>query len=183
LEDIISLLSTYGYIILFFYSFGGGFVGLAVAGFLSSTGKMDITTSILVATIANFIGDLFLFYITKYQKHEFKAYLKNHRRKLAYAHIFMKKYGNSAIFIQKYIYGVKTFIPIAIALTKYDSKKFVIYNLFASIVWGLIVGITAYMMGEVFVNLIEEFSGFSYILIGILIAISIYFFYNSKKDK
>jgi membrane protein DedA with SNARE-associated domain len=181
LEDIISSLSTYGYLFLFFYSFGGGFVGLGVAGFLSASGKMDITTSILVATTANFLGDLMLFYVTKYQKKDMMEYAKKHRRKLAYAHLYMKKYGNSAIFIQKYIYGIKTLIPIAIALTKYDSKKFVIYNFFASILWGIVVGTLAYYMGEVFVKSLEEFNEYSYILIILLISVLIYFFYNSKK--
>jgi membrane protein DedA with SNARE-associated domain len=181
LEDILSSLATYGYLFLFLCSIGGGFVGLALAGVLSASGKMDITTTILVATVANFLGDILLFYVTKYQKKEFKEYFKNHKRKLAYAHLFMRKYGNGAIFIQKYIYGVKTFVPIAIALTKYDSKKFIIYNVFASILWGVVVGMTAYYMGEVFVKLIEDFSEYSYIIPIILISILIYFFYNSKR--
>jgi membrane protein DedA with SNARE-associated domain len=180
LEDIIASLSTYGYIFLFFYSLGGGFIGLAVAGFLASSGEMDITTSITIAIIANFLGDIMLFYITKYQKSEMMVYIKKHRRKLAYAHLFMKKYGDSAIFIQKYIYGVKTLIPIAIALTKYDAKRFIIFNFFASIVWGVVVGTLAYSMGEIFISYIQSASEYNYYIIGAVFLIIFYFFYINK---
>jgi len=83
MNDIFTSLSTYGYIILFLYSFGGGFFALVAAGILSYAGKMDITISIIVAFTANFIGDLTLFYIARYNKSIVMPYIKKHRRKLA----------------------------------------------------------------------------------------------------
>ena len=57
MQDIINSVSTYGYIVLFLYSLGGGMVALIAAGILSFAGKMDITLSIIVAAVANTIGD------------------------------------------------------------------------------------------------------------------------------
>ncbi|SFV67605.1 membrane protein [hydrothermal vent metagenome] len=73
--------------------------------------------------------------------------LRKHRRKLALSHILMKKHGDWVIFIQKFIYGLKTVVPIAIALTKYDFKKFAILNLFAAAVWALAFGLSSYYFG------------------------------------
>lgn len=73
--------------------------------------------------------------------------LKKHRRKLALAHILMKKNGDWVIFIQKFIYGLKTVVPIAIALTKYDFKKFAILNVFAAAIWALAFGLSSYYFG------------------------------------
>ena len=148
-------LATYGYIILFLYSFGGGFIALVAAGVLSYAGKMDLTTSIVIATTANFIGDMFLFYMSRYNKSQMMPYIKNHRRKLALSHILMKRYGYRVIFFQKYIYGIKTLIPLAIGLTKYDIKKFGIYNFFASILWGVSIGFASFYSGEAVINLID----------------------------
>ena len=53
MEDTFSNLATYGYIGLFLYSLGGGFVALVGAGVLSYMGKMDIGTAIAVAFVAN----------------------------------------------------------------------------------------------------------------------------------
>ncbi len=144
MEDILTSLSTYGYIILAFYSFGGGMVALIGAGILSSMGKMDISTSIFVATVANFIGDSVLFYLSQTNKKEVMGYMQKHKRKIAYTNLLMRKYGWLAVFLQKYIYGVKTLVPIVMGLTKYDFRKFVTLNFFASIVWGLVVGLISF---------------------------------------
>ena len=150
MEDILTSLSTYGYIILAFYSFGGGMVALIGAGILSSMGKMDISSAILIATVANFVGDSVLFYLSQSNKKEVMGYMKKHKRKIAYTNLLMRKYGWLAVFLQKYIYGVKTLVPIVMGLTKYDFKKFVMLNFFASIVWGLVVGlISFYFSGAV----------------------------------
>jgi len=148
LEDMFSSLSTYGYIGLFLYSLGGGFVGLLAAGVLSYAGKMDLGTSIAVAFFANFLGDMLLFYMSRYQKKDMMNYMHKHKRKLALSHILMKKYGPLVVFIQKYVYGIKTLIPLAMGLSKFDIKRFGILNLFASGLWAVIVGYGSYAAGK-----------------------------------
>jgi len=144
MDDIFNNLATYGYIALFIYSLGGGFVGLVAAGVLSYMGKMDLTTSIAVAFVGNALGDVLLFWMTRYQKSMMMESLKKHRRKLALSHVLMKKHGDWVIFIQKFIYGLKTIVPIAIALTKYDFKKFTLLNIAAAFVWALAFGLGSY---------------------------------------
>ncbi|WP_456428523.1 DedA family protein [Nitratifractor sp.] len=144
MDEILNNLSLYGYIILAVYSFGGGMLALAGAGILSALGKMDIATSIAVATAANFVGDTVLFWLAQSNKKEVMKYLRKHRRKIAWTNLLMRRYGWMAVFIQKYIYGVKTLVPIIMGLSRYDFKKFVFLNFFASILWGLVVGLGSY---------------------------------------
>jgi len=147
MDDIFTNLATYGYIALFLYSLGGGFIGLVAAGVLSYMGKMDLTTSITVAFLGNALGDVLLFWLTRYQKSMMMEGLKKHRRKLALSHVLMKKHGDWVIFIQKFIYGLKTIVPIAIALTKYDFKKFTVLNIFAAFIWAVSFGLASYFFG------------------------------------
>jgi membrane protein DedA with SNARE-associated domain len=144
LDDILTSLATYGYLILGYYSFGGGMLGLIGAGILSSMGKMDITLSITIATVANFVGDTALFYLAQTNKKEVQKYLTKHKRKIAYTNLLMRKYGSWVVFLQKYVYGVKTLVPIVMGLTKYDFKRFTLLNIPASIVWGLVVGLVSF---------------------------------------
>jgi len=145
LEDILNSLSTYGYIILALYSFGGGMVALAGAAVLSSMGKMDITLSIAVASLFNFVGDSFLFYMGKENKHAVKGYLSKFKGRIhARTVLMMRRFGWLAVFIQKYIYGVKTLVPIILGISRYDIRKFIFLNFFASILWGLVVGLLSY---------------------------------------
>ncbi|NWF67142.1 MAG: DedA family protein [Campylobacterales bacterium] len=185
MEDIITSLSTYGYIILFFYSFGGGFLALAGAGMLSSIGEMNIYFSILIAVISNFMGDNLLFYLSRYNKKEVYPYLKKHRRKLALSHLLIKKYDSMIIIIKKFIYGAKTLVPIAIGLTKYDFKKFIVINFIASIIWGVVVGGLSFYLGKPLIEFIEnifENKIISITFIIFIILIVTYFFNKSAKN-
>lgn len=140
-------LSTYGYVVLFLYSLGGGLVALIGAGVLSFMGKMDLTLSITIAFIANFIGDGLLFYMARYHKREMMEYLSKHKRKLAFSHLLLKRRGSWIIVIKKFIYGLKTLIPLAIGLTKYDFWKFSLYNAIGAFIWAVVVGGGSYLFG------------------------------------
>jgi len=174
-EEILNNLTTYGYIILFLYSLGGGFFALAAAGVLASIGKMDLTTSIAVAFVANFIGDQALLLFTRANRHTMMEYLKKHRRKLAYSHLLMKKYGVWVIFLQKYIYGVKTLVPIAIGLTRYDALKFGLFNVLAAAVWAVLIGAVSYLGGKSVLSMLDKAKENPWVLplVGVLIIAAI----------
>lgn len=158
MEDIINSLSTYGYIILFAYSFGGGMIAIIAAGVLSYAGKMDLMTSILVAFVANTLGSSMLFYMGRYNKNALMPYIKAHRRKLALGHILMKKQGDKIIFFQKFIYGLKTIVPMTIGLTKYPQTKFHLLNTASAALWAVILGVGSFTAGEVLTNVATYFS-------------------------
>lgn len=184
MEDMLTNLETYGYIVLFLYSFGGGFIALMGAGVLSYTGHMDLEIAILVAFIANFLGDTMLFYMGRYNKKDVMGYLHKHKRKLALSHILMKKHGSWVIFLQKYVYGIKTLIPLAIGLTKYDFKKFTVLNLFASAIWAVAIGVLSYMAGEMIKSAYEIVAERPYIApIALLSIIALIWWYLSASTK
>jgi len=180
MEDIFSSLSTYGYFILFFYSFGGGFFALLAAGVLSYTGDLNLYFSIIIAFLANMIGDGFLFWMARHQLGDLKKHFKKYSRQMALTRVLMKKYGSFVIFLQKYIYGVKTLVPIAMGFTKYDFKTFLFYNFFASAIWALIFGFAGYLSGEFFIALFNQLKEYPYLapIFLLIIMSSIYFYFK-----
>lgn len=187
MEDTFSNLATYGYIGLFLYSLGGGFVALIGAGVLSFMGKMDLGLSIAIAFVANALGDFMLFYMARYQKTMMMEGIRKHRRKLALSHMMMKKYGSWIILIQKFIYGIKTLIPIAIGLTKYDFKKFAIFNVASAALWALIIGFASYYSGSFLVKVAETIGEKPWIAPVVLVvfggALWFYLTHATKKKK
>jgi membrane protein DedA with SNARE-associated domain len=185
MENLTQYLQDYGYIVLFLYSFGGGMLALIVASTLAFTGILDFSLVLIVAFIANFIGDTFLFYLAKTNKKDVMSYVGKHRRKLALSNLYMKKYGNLAIFIQKYVYGIKTLIPIAIGLTNYKLRNFIFFNFLATIVWTVVVGFGSYYASDFLLELFKTLEknpeiGYStlILIIGLLI-----FFLNKATTK
>lgn len=173
MEDFIK---EWGYLALFLYSFGGGFVGLVVAGVLSYAGDLNIVVSIVVAASANFMGDQFLFYMARTNKLYANDTMKKYGRKVALAHLMMRRYGSTVVFIQKYIYGIKTLIPLAMGLTKYSFKKFTFFNALAAILWACVVGYASFLMGEVLLTYAEDYKYYGIaILLAIVFAMSYFF--------
>ena len=148
-----SSLETWGYLAVAFFSFGGSLFIVAAAGVFSYMGHMDLTTALLVAMVTNFMGDNFLFYLGKYHKKEIRPYFAKHKRKIALATLILRKYGVAAIFIQKFLYGVKTLAPISMALSKFDFKKFIFFNIFATIIFILTIGLSAYYASETIISI------------------------------
>lgn len=163
MEDIFNSLSTYGYIGLFLYTLGGGMVAIIAAGIFSSLGKMDLSASIAVAFLANAIGDSLLFYISRYHKMEMMPYLRKQRRKLALSHLLMKRYGDKIIFFQKFVYGIKTLIPIAIGFTKYPAMKFNILNVISAAIWAFLLGYGSFLAGETLSSYTKYFSAYPWL--------------------
>ena len=166
------LIQDWGYVALFLYSFGGGFLGLVFAGVLSYAGDLNIYISILVAGVSNFLGDQFLFFIARKNKNYAKDMMKKYGRKIALAHLMMRRYGSFVLFIKKYIYGIKTLIPLAMGITKYSATKL------ATILWACLVGYASYSAGEYILSLSDDFK---YVGLGIVLVVFLGISYIFKR--
>lgn len=162
MQETIGNLETYGYIFLFFYSFGGGFVGIVAAGVLSALGKMDLVLSLLIASCGNIVGSALLVYLGRNQKQDLKKYLQKHRRKVALVNLWLRHYGIALIFINKYIYGFKTLLPLVVGISKYPFVKFFIWNSIACFVWSALMGIGGYFASNLAMKLFERFKEYPY---------------------
>ncbi|MDA3075793.1 DedA family protein [Campylobacter sp. JMF_04 NA10] len=185
MDSMFENLHTWGYLLLFLYTLGGGFIALVAAGILSFTGELNIWVCIAVACVSNFLGDTGLFWVSRYNKKDIMPYLKKQRRNLALSQILFKRYGDRIILIQKFIYGLKTLVPIAIGITKYSFLKFSILNAVSSLVWALIIGLLSFYAGdfvqEIYSHIKEKPYIAPLILALVVAAIICYFKFATKK--
>ncbi len=160
-------------------------MALAAAGVLSSAGELNIVLCIVIACISNFIGDSGLFLVSRYNKKEIMPYLRKQRRNLALAQILFRKYGDRIILIKKFIYGLKTLVPIAIGITKYSFLKFSVINAVSSLIWALVVGLLSYYAGDFVRELYMHIKDAPWIaplaLGAIVAAIVLYFRFATRK--
>jgi membrane protein DedA with SNARE-associated domain len=153
-ELFLGWLKEYGYVILFLWSILEGETGLIMAGVMSHTGDMQYLLSVFVAGLGGFAGDQIYFYIGRFNKGLIQRKLHKQRRKFAIAHLLLKKYGWPIIFIQRYLYGLRTVIPMSIGITKYSAKRFALINLLSAWVWAAITITPAYIFGEEILQLV-----------------------------
>ncbi|WP_067177957.1 DedA family protein [Sulfurospirillum sp. UCH001] len=181
----IESIKEYGYIILFFWSILEGESGLVMAGLLSHTGDMNLFLAIFIAGLGGFAGDQLYFYIGRFNKSYVHRKLKQQKRKLALAHLLLKKHGWPIIFLQRYLYGLRTIIPIAIGLTGYSAKKYALINLIAAWCWSSVIILPVWYFGNEILSVItygREHWYFALPLVAILISI-VYYYINSIDTK
>ncbi|MDR1284998.1 MAG: DedA family protein [Campylobacteraceae bacterium] len=149
MEELLSeLILKYGYIILFLWCILEGEMALIMGGILAHSGDMNLCWAILIAGLGGFTGDQIYFYIGRFFKKNINKKLKKQRRKFVIAHLLLKRYGWPIIFMQRYMYGLRTVIPISIGITRYSAKKFAFINLISAWCWASVTILPAYLLGE-----------------------------------
>ena len=167
----IEWLKEYGYIVLFGWSILEGELGLVMAGIMSHTGDMNIFMAIIVGALGGFVGDQIYFYIGRYNKKYIHDKLRSQRRKFAIAHLLLKKYGWPLIFVQRYMYGMRTVIPMAIGLTKYSGRQFALINFISALFWAALTIIPDYFFGEQLLAILAWIKSHWYLAIPLVLTI------------
>lgn len=183
----------WGYVILFCWSILEGEWGLLLAGIAAHQGHLNVYVCIFIAGLGGFTGDQIYFYIGRLKKEYVHKKFRSQRRKFALASRLMQKYGWPIIFVQRYMYGLRTIIPISIGLTRYSAIKFALINLISAWAWAAITILPAWYFGAKILNIIHGvfttikenlllFAILLAIIVGI-IAIFIWLRKNRSKEK
>ena len=85
--------------------------------------------------------------MAKNNKNYAQNMMNNHKRKVALVQLLFRKYGFCNNY-SKYIYGIKTLVPLVMGLSDYSSFKFTVINSIASILWACVIGYASYIAGS-----------------------------------
>ncbi|MCR6571959.1 DedA family protein [Campylobacter insulaenigrae] len=148
LKQLLYDYKNWAYIIVFLWCILEGELALILAGIFAHEGHVNLGLIIFVAGLGGFVGDQIYFYIGRYNKKYIQKKLHTQRRKFAVAHLLLQRFGWPIIFIQRYMYGFRTVIPMSIGLTRYSAKKFAFINLISAWVWAAITILLAWFFGK-----------------------------------
>lgn len=98
--------------------------------------------------------------------------------------MLFKRRGAWIIILKKFIYGLKTLVPLTIGLTKYDFWKFSGYNALGAIVWAIVVGGGSFFFGAALIEGYKLISDKPYLApISLLLVGGSVWFYLSQATK
>lgn len=169
------------YSIVFAWCMLEGELALILAGILAHIGHVHIAGILFVAGCGGFAGDQLYFYIGRYGKRFITKRLAKQRRKFAVAHLLLQKLGWPVIFLQRYMYGFRTIIPISIGLTRYSAKKFALINFISAQAWAAITILLAWYFGEHIIAIIDEIGKHWYFALPVIILLVGGFLYAIKR--
>ena len=156
------------------------------AGFVVSEGKMTLWGITIVGALGNLVGSLISYYVGlkggRPLLERYGKYILISHKELDRADHWFEKYGPEAVFIGRFLPGIRTFISLPAGIAEMDLKKFAVYTLAGSLPWAFVLGYIGVMLGPHWDTIKSYFHILDIIVvIGVIVAI-IYFIYHYKKN-
>jgi len=147
INQILFLIQTYGYLIIFPLMVLEGPIVAYVASFFASLGFFDIRILIILSVFGNFIPDLFLFSIGRFGHKKFlvKRYIKN--KGIGVLKNYIERHPIKSIAIIKLFPPLPAPGLIFTGTTKMPFKKYALIVLFVGIPYSLFFTLMGYYSG------------------------------------
>ena len=154
------------------------------SGFLAEQGRFNFWLVVVVATLANAIGSIFLYLLSlkggrwileRYGKY---VLISNHELNLADKIFF--EYGNKIVFIGRILPVVRTFISIPAGVARMNFSKFISYTIFGSLPWNFTLALVGFKAGENWDMLIPYFRKFDFVIVGAVVIGIVWYIYSRK---
>lgn len=153
-------------------------------GALAASGSFNLFTLVVVLCLAAVAGDTVNYHTGQFLgnrviSNENIRFVK--KEQLDRTHLFFEKYGVKAIIIARFIPVIRTFAPFVAGIGTMPYSAFIVYNIIGGVLW-----VTSFLFGGYFFgNLIIVKDNFSFLIVGVIIALlipGIIAYLQSKRD-
>ena len=145
---------------------------LPFSGFLAIQGKFNFWIVVLVATFANLIGSIILYWISYFGGRRliesYGKYILVSAHEIRHADELFAKHGSLVIFIGRILPVIRTFISIPAGVAKMNFGKFMGYTFLGSLPWNFALALIGFKAGENWDILSPYFHKFDFVIIGVL---------------
>ena len=171
--------------------FGFIFAGDALlfsAGLLCGTNLLDVNIIILLlaVTAAAIAGNLAGYYTGKFfgKKLNVKEdtwYFK--RRNLAKTRLFYQKYGGISLIAGRFVWVVRTFVPILAGTSDMGFRRFMFFNVAGAFLWAWTMVPLGYLAGHIIPNAAENIEYFALGITIIAMAVLLRGIYKVSRER
>jgi len=153
---------------------------MTFSGFLANQGRLDFWGVVMVGTLANLFGSIILYFIGlsggRWILEKYGKYVLIHKEDLKKADRWFEKYGSKAVFFSRLLPAVRTFISLPAGITRTHLKKFILLTFLGSLPWNFALVSVGFWTGENWNILHPFFQKFDFVVVGVAIAIIIWYF-------
>lgn len=164
-----NLLAQFGYIALFFGSFLEGESFLIAAAFLAKRGYLRLDVVMLVAFAGAYLGDVALYYLGRNRGVGILWKFPQARRYYPKAKKLFNRFGIWAIFITRYLYGLRFASAAFLGLIKMRKREFLPFAFLSCLVWAAVMGGLGYVFGASLEALIGQIKHYEKIIVALII--------------
>ena len=176
------MIVQYGYLIVLFgvmiESMGVPIPGetiLIASGILVQQSKLDLGAVILFGILGAVIGDQIGYWIGRKGGRPFilrwGRYVRITPERLAGAERFFARHGGKAVFLARFVAGLRVFGALVAGVSHMKWRTFIFYNALGGAVWATAAVLVGYLLGGS-LNLVERWMGRATALIIILLVLA-----------
>jgi len=164
-----AFLQDYGYLALFIGTFFEGETILVLAGFLASRGYLDIYLVMLTAASGGYCGDQLWYFLGRRKGRQILA-RKPHWEALGEKALnHLRRYPDIWVLGFRFVYGLRTVMPVAIGISGYPPLRFLLLNAISAAIWAIALGAAAFHLGSALELILENIQHYELWVIGGLI--------------
>ena len=159
---------------------------LPFAGYLSSTGQLQIWIILVISTAAGIIGSLIDYYIglvgvNELIKHKILGKVILSTAQLEVAEKWFNKHGNFMVFVSRIIPGFRTTFSFPAGAAKMKLSKFVAYTTAGCLLWNSVLVGLGWYLGKNW----TEVAGFSryFLIIAVISVAAVIAYYLYRRYK
>jgi membrane protein DedA with SNARE-associated domain len=181
-----TFLSQYGYPALIIGLLLEGETVLVLAAFMAHRGYLSLPLVILLGCLVSFASDQFFFWMGRTKGVQFLEKRPAWQPHVEKAQSLLHQNATLLSFGVRFLYGLRTAMPFAIGMSKFNARKFALLNLIGCLLWALLFGLAGKIIGHVMEAIFEDVRehelmiAFAIVLAGL--AVGLYRWYANKAD-
>lgn len=183
LGDLLHLIGRYGYLAVFFgVSLEGagvplpGETVLIAAGALVQRGVLDLGDTLFFGILGAVVGGQIGYWVGRFGARPFVLrwgrYALITPERLGHAEAFFARHGGSAVFLARFVVGLRVFGALVAGTSRMPWGKFAFYNVLGGIVWASVIVSLGYFLWAS-ISLVEHWIGRASLLLLAVLALAL----------
>jgi len=181
-EPVQQFLSTWGYLALVLLTVAEAAcipipseVTLGFAGYLASTGRLNLALVIVVATLGEVAGSYVGWSIGRFGGRPLVdrvgKYVLLTKTDLDRAEAWFAKRGEPAVFFGRLLPVIRTFISIPAGLAEMNLVRFGVATFAGSLIWCTAIAVAGYELGSEWTTMTKGFAAAGYIVAAVVVVV------------
>lgn len=152
-------LAHYGYAVIAIGAFLEGETILLLAGYAAEQGFFDLRLVVPLGFVGAFAGDQFWFYLARRHGSRWLAGRPDLLAKATTAKRLIERHATLFILSFRFIIGLRNLGAVAVALSDITTRRFVVLNALAALLWSILVIGAGYLFGEAAAAMLDRVEG------------------------
>lgn len=129
---------------------------LVLGSFMAHRGYLNLAAVILLGAVVSFASDQFFFWMGRTKGSQFLEGRPAWKLPVEKATALLGRNLNVLSLGIRFIYGLRTVLPFVMGMSKFDPKRFALFDLIGAFVWSLTFGLAGQLIGHVMSLLLED---------------------------